>query len=144
MKSCLHCKKIFTPKREAGKFCSDKCRVTWNRVHGKAKKDDSKLDLLIKAVSELRNKIEYAPITQASFDGKLAGIYIADEMGQWADPEPEKPKTYHELLGNAMTAKSIGDCSRLVAEALKLNLPAWQFKNIEQAAKERSRHPDLN
>lgn len=33
MKECLSCKKEFEPKRPHGKFCSDKCRVAYNRAN---------------------------------------------------------------------------------------------------------------
>ena len=29
--TCKECKQIFEPKRVTGKFCSDKCRVAFNR-----------------------------------------------------------------------------------------------------------------
>lgn len=35
MKECLNCKKGFEQKKETKKFCSDSCRVMWNRKHGK-------------------------------------------------------------------------------------------------------------
>ena len=35
MKPCLHCQKDYEFKRAASKFCSDKCRVAYNRRHPK-------------------------------------------------------------------------------------------------------------
>lgn len=35
MKECLHCSKGFEPKKPTRKFCSDSCRVMYNRKHGK-------------------------------------------------------------------------------------------------------------
>lgn len=37
MKKCKYCHKEFEPKNPKGKFCSDKCRVYWNRKNGKFK-----------------------------------------------------------------------------------------------------------
>jgi hypothetical protein len=35
MKECLFCKKDFNPKKVHAKFCSDKCRVYYNRISPK-------------------------------------------------------------------------------------------------------------
>lgn len=35
MKACLNCQKEYQNKRAASKFCSDKCRVMYNRKHPK-------------------------------------------------------------------------------------------------------------
>jgi hypothetical protein len=35
MIKCLYCEDEFEPKRETAKYCSDSCRVMYNRKHGK-------------------------------------------------------------------------------------------------------------
>ena len=38
MKECLNCNNSFESKRESAKYCSDKCRVQWNRKNPKKEK----------------------------------------------------------------------------------------------------------
>lgn len=63
MKKCLQCGSEFEPKNPKGKFCSDKCRVYWNRKKGGLKtagftEDGKKLQMYIPVVSpEPKEKI---------------------------------------------------------------------------------------
>jgi len=55
MKECLHCKKEFQEKKETAKYCSDSCRVMFNRNKPKVDKGlstESKLDVLYNAILE--------------------------------------------------------------------------------------------
>jgi predicted nucleic acid-binding Zn ribbon protein len=57
MKTCLNCQKEYPNKREASKFCSDKCRVAYNRKHPKkAPVSELQMQVLYNAVLELVGK----------------------------------------------------------------------------------------
>jgi len=53
MKTCLNCKKEYQHKREASKFCSDKCRVAYNRKHPRQAVSTVQMQVLYNAVLEL-------------------------------------------------------------------------------------------
>lgn len=55
MKVCLNCKGEYQNKREASKFCSDKCRVSYNRKH--PKKGD--------AITPLQMQVLYNSVLEA-------------------------------------------------------------------------------
>jgi hypothetical protein len=45
MKECLQCQKHFEAKRDSAKYCSDKCRVQWNRLNPKPGNTVSKIQI---------------------------------------------------------------------------------------------------
>lgn len=54
MRTCLRCQKEYEFKREASKFCSDKCRVAYNRKHPKqGAVSQMQLQVLYNAVLDL-------------------------------------------------------------------------------------------
>lgn len=67
MKKCKRCGNEFTPKNPKGKFCSDKCRVYWNR-----------------------GKIKFVSTTPESYDGEKMKPNIIDEPLQWLEPTPKQ------------------------------------------------------
>ena len=59
MKECLFCKKEFEAKKAHSKFCSDKCRVYFNRVNPKKYKGltlNQKLDVILDELEKLRGQ----------------------------------------------------------------------------------------
>jgi hypothetical protein len=63
MKECLQCKKEFDAKRDSAKYCSDNCRVKWNRKNA-VKKDISpvQLQVLYNSLLEMVGKINTAAL----------------------------------------------------------------------------------
>jgi predicted nucleic acid-binding Zn ribbon protein len=52
-RNCVHCGAAFTPRREHARFCSPKCRVTWNRQRaGQVPTAAGALDWSITAMQE--------------------------------------------------------------------------------------------
>lgn len=101
MKECLECKKLYQFKREASKFCSDKCRVKWNRHHPKETDTVSKMELkvLYNAVLEMVGKLNVAPksISMARNDENLK---IANkELNSFLDPpKPNRQAEYFKAF----------------------------------------------
>jgi hypothetical protein len=80
MKECLNCNKEFEPKRESGKYCSDNCRVQWNRKNPKQEKGLTELqqmkvmyNTLIEKIDKLNLSSVYLPVNESkqSFDTTL-------------------------------------------------------------------------
>ena len=79
MKTCLNCQKEFGYKREAAKFCSDKCRVTYNRANPKERVTKTQMQALYNLMMDKLGQIEFAP-SQAVYDApKLPANFKADE-----------------------------------------------------------------
>jgi hypothetical protein len=57
MKTCLNCQKEYQHKREASKFCSDRCRVAYNRKHPKQTVSPVQMQVLYNSMLELVGKI---------------------------------------------------------------------------------------
>jgi hypothetical protein len=78
MKECLECKKLYEFKREASKFCSDKCRVKWNRHHPKETDTVSKMELkvLYNAMLDMVGKISVVPSTPSDY-GKPVSVKVS-------------------------------------------------------------------
>lgn len=58
MIACLNCKKDFEPKRPHAKFCSDKCRVAWNRANPQGKVTKLQMQSLYNEILELARKMQ--------------------------------------------------------------------------------------
>lgn len=57
MKACLNCQKEFEYKRAAAKFCSDKCRVAYNRKHPKEGVTKLQMQVLYNSILDAVNQI---------------------------------------------------------------------------------------
>lgn len=58
MKECLNCNKNFKEKKDSAKYCSDKCRVQWNRKNPKKEKGLSELQQMKVLYNALMLKID--------------------------------------------------------------------------------------
>lgn len=85
MKACLNCEKEYQHKRESSKFCSDKCRVMYNR---KNKVDREKQ--LEKGIMEILNETK-AAVKQMSSDLFMFGQARMDGQPLIAGITPETP-----------------------------------------------------
>lgn len=92
MKECLSCKSEYEPKREASKFCSDKCRVKYHRKNGK--KNEVKpvqvqalFNSMMDMLEKMDTKLTYAPVTPNSYDGAKNRMVTHDEPVMWTEPK---------------------------------------------------------
>ena len=94
MKECLHCKKQFQEKKDTAKYCSDSCRVMFNRNKPKVKKEgitELKMEVLYNAMLDWVSKVNFVPPTIDAYNGTKQQMVHADESALWAT-EPKKPK----------------------------------------------------
>ena len=61
MKQCLNCQKEFEYKREAAKFCSNKCRAAYNRAHPEQQVTKLQLQALYNEMIELAKRMQAGP-----------------------------------------------------------------------------------
>ena len=78
-RSCLHCGRVFAPRREHARFCSVRCRVAWNREHmGDPAAGASALQWSISGMSETVERLAGA----SSPDPRQA-LALIDEAVWW-------------------------------------------------------------
>jgi len=58
MKECMNCKNEFEAKRPHAKFCSDKCRVAYNRAHPQQAVTKLQMQLLYNEMLDLARKMQ--------------------------------------------------------------------------------------
>lgn len=68
----------FEYKREAAKFCSDKCRVQYNRKNPPSSVTKTQMQVLYNATLELMGKIHFAP-PQEVYDSPKMNDRVPDE-----------------------------------------------------------------
>jgi hypothetical protein len=88
MKQCLNCQNDFEYKREAAKFCSDKCRAAYNRAHPEKQVTKLQMQSLYNAVLEAVEKIQYAA-PQKEYDSPRLPPTMQDEPLKFAKPVPK-------------------------------------------------------
>lgn len=86
MKPCLNCQKGFEPKREHAKFCSDKCRVMYNRKYPAQNVSKWQMQALYNEIRELVSKINYSA-PKETYDAPRT-TNIKDEPNQYI-PTPK-------------------------------------------------------
>src|SRR6478735_393114 len=84
MKACMNCKKMFEPKRPHGKFCSDKCRVAYNRSNPTDSVTKIQVQVLYNEMLDLIKKAKSEP-QQPYF-----GVVTKDEVKWGQSQEPVK------------------------------------------------------
>lgn len=88
MRQCLNCKKDFEYKREAAKFCSNKCRAAYNRAHPQEGVTKLQMQSLYNAILEAVDKIQYAGSKNA-YDGAKTHYTKQDEPLTFTTPVPK-------------------------------------------------------
>jgi predicted nucleic acid-binding Zn ribbon protein len=94
-KKCLKCEKVYQPKKTTSKFCSDSCRVMWNRGKEKKQKDVSN-QVLINTILEKLSKVDFIPIPENGYDGKRF-VGNSDEQSKYAAVAEEKTFQQHTI-----------------------------------------------
>jgi len=82
MKECLNCNKFFEAKRESAKYCSDKCRVQWNRRNPKKEKGLTELQQMKVMYNSLIEKIDNLSINKidvTNIKSETRGIITAPQ-----------------------------------------------------------------
>lgn len=104
MKECLHCKKKFQEKKDTAKYCSDSCRVMFNRKHklkalkfAAASNNTLLADLVEKVDRLLGERINYTTTTPNSINGGRVNTFRQDETHQWQEP-PKALKTLTKYI----------------------------------------------
>lgn len=95
MIACLNCKNYFEPKRPHAKFCSDKCRVAWNRANPQGKVTKLQMQSLYNAVLETLDKIQFVG-PQKEYDAPKLPPTIQDEPFK---PVKQIPKAAVDAIG---------------------------------------------
>lgn len=99
MKQCLFCSKEFEPQRTTAKYCSDNCRVKWNKKNKteKSQKDTSlQMQVILNTVTKIFDKInniEFSPFNKESGEISKSNRFILDEVGTW-----QSPKTFQQFM----------------------------------------------
>lgn len=88
MKQCLNCHKEFEYKRESAKFCSDKCRATYNRKYPKQSVSPIQMQVLYNAFLDAVEKIQYSAPKQV-YDASKSAPTIQDEPFKYVKPIPK-------------------------------------------------------
>lgn len=110
-KKCLKCEKIYQPKKTTSKFCSDSCRVMWNRGKEKKQKDVSQ-QVLINTILEKLSKVNFVPVPEGGYDGKRF-VGNSDEAPKYNIPKEQveqdaEPISFQKLL-NGMSKAVFSD-----------------------------------
>jgi hypothetical protein len=82
MKECLQCKKEFEPKRPHGKFCSDKCRVQYNRLNPLQAVSKFQMQALYNEIKAAISQIQYQKPPEV-YDGAKTHYTQQDEPLQF-------------------------------------------------------------
>lgn len=96
MKQCLECNKEFEPKREHGKFCSDRCRISYNRKHPKGSVTQIQVQVLYNAFMDAISKIQYSA-PKESYDSPKKP-YMQDEPDNYTEIPKFLPKVAVEAI----------------------------------------------
>ncbi len=89
MKKCLRCQKDFEPKNPKGKFCSDKCRVYWNRVNAHAKNVKRAINEVAKMESGEKPKTSFEAFLK-EMEGRPQmpkGLSVSEQL-EWRSNNP--------------------------------------------------------
>lgn len=139
MKQCLNCHKEFEYKRESAKFCSDKCRATYNRAHPKQLVTPIQMQVLYNAFLEAVGKIQYSAPKEVYDAPKKHNIndepLSFDKINQTTE---SKEPSFQELL-NGMAkiifadekneyAEKIHSCKNLTDKQRQILLNSLYYK----------------
>lgn len=122
MKQCLNCQNDFEYKREAAKFCSDLCRVQYNRKNPK-------------------KTTPVSPCMQEMFNSIMAGINaINAKNGQppavaavfTKEPEKEATMSYNAAKEAIEASTSSVQLEDVWRQILKQEWKGWQMNEIKR------------
>lgn len=134
MKQCLNCQKEFEYKRNAAKFCSDKCRAAYNRAHPSQGVTKPQMQSLYTAVLEAVEKIQfYVP---KEYDGpKLANIQ--DEPLSFGKLKENlgSGNTFYDLQQKLYKAEYVEDLQKLYTEIEKSSISFLEKQKLHNIGK---------
>jgi hypothetical protein len=117
MKECLYCKKEFEGKKPTRKFCSDSCRVMYNRKFGG------------KALKDWQAKSIYNSIIEGI--EKLTNIKV--EKGSIIIPQNNDSTQVHNFPTNQQPLDKVGILYQVIDECETLNDFKSALKDIDNA-----------
>ena len=91
---CLQCQKELVGKRDTAKYCSDNCRVKWNRKNV-TKKDITKVQIqvLYNEILEMVERIKSVPMPNF-YDAPPINKHFTDEPPQYLSPKPQIRRSF--------------------------------------------------
>lgn len=131
MKACLNCQKEFEHKREAAKYCSDKCRVMYNRRFPKDWVSKTQVQVLYNEMLEMAANLKgvsFKPTIPLSQETQAVMKNLEDKNQMPA----VKTYDYNDLkrLIRATTSSyELRDCWEMIE---KIDLPGWQRRELEK------------
>lgn len=117
MKVCLQCDKDISARRETAKFCSDNCKVKWNRKNGKANVSKVQMQVLYNQILEVVGKIgqfnNLPPSSQLIIEQRKT-----EKKTSWDEMPNNNLPTFQSLL-NDMAGLQFADEKEDYAEKIK-------------------------
>lgn len=131
MKQCLNCQKEFAHKREAARYCSDRCRVQYNRKHPKDHITKTQMQVLYNEMLALAGKLNSAEPeikrVSPSSPELLAALYNQDHPEQRTTIRRYDYNGLKELISAATSSHELEESWRIVKAA---NLAGWQLREL--------------
>lgn len=133
MKQCLNCHTEFEYKRESAKFCSDKCRATYNRAHPKQLVTPIQMQVLYNEILELASKMkgvrpEVLLVNPISPQTAVA-IHNAENKDQHTEVITYDYNGLKGLISAATSSTELHAAWKIIENA---NLAGWQLRQLSQ------------
>jgi predicted nucleic acid-binding Zn ribbon protein len=127
---CLNCKKEFEPKRPHGKFCSDKCRVAYNRANPQNKVTNIQMQVLYAEMLKMASEFK-------GFDIKMVDPITPQVHVALINAENKDQHTFikeydyaglKELISTSTSSYDLESAWRIVNAAK--GLVGWQLREL--------------
>lgn len=133
MKKCLQCEREFEPKRPHGKFCSDKCRVAYNRAHPSNAVTKRQIQALYNEMLELAKQMQ-GPVPTSLVNPRspkhAVALYNAEHPEQFTQVENLTFNDLKILISNSTSSLELQAAWKQVEK--NEHLPSWQLKVLQQ------------
>jgi hypothetical protein len=107
MIKCLYCEEEFEPKRETAKYCSDSCRVMYNRKYGKKNVVTKfQMQTLYNEIRSMVNDLN-KPTNQIKPQEQPKTNYFVDTTPKPIQPQMSQEGAYIQELRDAKTISEI-------------------------------------
>lgn len=154
VRKCAQCGTDFTPRREHARFCSVRCRMTWNREHaGVAAAPIAAIDWSVTAMSEAAARLALAglwdppraaaAVSEAVWwvtlvDATLVRYHPRDYENALADKPPARRQEIEETLAGLRYVRNRLGRSADLAELIRPVDPrngraaGWQWRSLAE------------
>jgi hypothetical protein len=132
MKICLNCQKEYQNKREASKYCSDKCRVAYNRKHPQNSVSKTQVQVLYNEMLEMvaimkESGLEIRVINPIPAETAIA-IHNTENKDQLTSTTNYDYNGLKQLISASTSAYELEQAWRIVKAAAWL--AGWQLKEL--------------